>query len=107
MILVLDEIRPHCGRLRAVEALMRERYLPGALRRGMELIDLCITPALELPEGGNGLIALWRLADVATWWGMRLQASLDADVAACWKEIDALAAHRSRRFLASVVQGQT
>ena len=102
MIYVFDEIRAKPGQLRALEKLLRERYVPGARRRGMELVDLCITPVLELPANGSHLVALWRLADVAAWWRMRLAAAADPDVAACWKAIDGLAESRSRHFLAPI-----
>ncbi len=94
MIHVLDAMTAKSGRLGEVRVLLRERYLPGARARGMRLLGEWMGPG-----PAEEWILLWGVDDVAAWWGMRAQASVDPAVSAFWHEVDTRLEARSRRTL--------
>jgi hypothetical protein len=98
-VFVLDRMRVRTGRLDEVRTGLRERYLPGARARGMELVGSWADPVGGTDEGRD-LFVLWRLPDLAGFWAMRGAAAADPTVAAWWQESDALLLERERRLLA-------
>jgi hypothetical protein len=101
-VFVEDRIVVASGRLAALRALLGERYLGPASARGLALLGSWITPPAELPGRDTELVLLWSLPELAAFWRMRAAASADAELAALWSEVDALAVRRERRFLAPV-----
>ena len=69
-IYILDRVKLRPGQLQAYQQALRERYLPGARERGMELIGSWTTPPLEVEEG-NELVTLWSLPSIEAFWAMR------------------------------------
>ena len=103
-IYVLDRVTVQPGRLREYRDLLERRYLPGAGRRGMQLVGSWVTPPVEVEGESSDLILLWSLAGVADFWAMRGQASADPAVGDWWKESDDLVVSRERRFMAPADQ---
>ena len=62
-IYILDRVQLRPGQLQAYQRALRERYLPGARKRGMELIGSWITPPVEVEEG-NELVTIWSLPSI-------------------------------------------
>jgi len=99
VIHVLDRFAARPEALDALRELHRTRYLPGAERRGMRLASEWRAPAAARAGAAAEWQLLWALPDVAAWWGMRGQASVDPEVAAFWAEADRHLEARSRRML--------
>lgn len=96
-IYVLDRVKVRPGQLQAYQQALRERYLPGARERGLELVGSWVTPPVEVEEG-NELVTLWSLESVDAFWAMRSGSSAE-ELAAWWEESDRLTLHRERRFM--------
>ena len=104
-ILILDEIVVKPGAVARCRAAYRDRYMPGATRRGMVLEAAWQSPpGRDYPELAATLYYLWSVADVASWWAMRLSRNPDGsderfDKLAFWEEVAALTISRKRSFL--------
>ena len=101
-VFVEDRIVVSAGGLAALRALLGERYLAGAERRGLTLVGSWLAPPAELPGHDSELVLVWSLPDLAAFWRMRAAGSADPGLAALWSEVDALAVRRERRLLAPV-----
>jgi hypothetical protein len=97
-IYILDRVQLRPGQLQAYQQALRERYLPGARERGMELVGSWITPPLEIDEG-NELVTLWSLPSTEAFWAMRAAASASPELAAWWEESDQLTLSRERKIM--------
>jgi hypothetical protein len=100
-IFILDRLKVRPGALQTCRALFQERYLPGALERGMQLAGSWTTPPLELPDSETELLLLWSLPALDAFWNMRGRASADPEVPAFWEDVDMLVSQRERSFLAA------
>lgn len=98
-IYLLDQLTLRPGRLAACREALYARYLPGARRRGMQLVGAWSAPPLEVEEQPTELFVLWRVAGVPEFFAMRGQAGADPEVGAFWREVEALSLRRSRRVL--------
>jgi hypothetical protein len=99
-IFILDRITVQPGRLREYRELLEQRYLPGAVQRGMQLVGSWVSPPVELEGESSDLLLLWSLAGVEAFWAMRGQASADPTVGDWWKQSEHLLVSRERRLLA-------
>ena len=97
-VFILDRIRVKPGELETYQRGLRERYVPGARERGMELVGSWVTPPVEV-EQGNELVLLWSLPGAETFWAMRRRS---AEGAGFWKEMEAVTLARERVFMTSV-----
>ena len=84
-------------KIQLYQQAFRERYVPGARERGMELIGSWITPPVEVEEG-NELVTLWSLPSIEAFWAMRAGSSAP-EIAAWWAESDRLTLSRERRIM--------
>ncbi|MDB5673949.1 MAG: hypothetical protein JWM65_931 [Sphingomonas bacterium] len=100
MIFILDQLAALPGKGQALDGFYRERYAPGALARGMALVQHLVAPPLWLGEGENRLLYLWRLPDAAAFWRKNNLGRRDPEVHAIWAEIDAMVSSRQRDTLA-------
>ncbi|SEO49436.1 hypothetical protein [Trujillonella endophytica] len=104
-VLVLDEITVKPGLAAEFRLAHRNRYLPGALGRGMKLEGAWQNPPeRDLPELPTTLYYLWSLEDVDAWWRMRLSRTADGGDErfvkhAFWQEADRLTMSRRRTVL--------
>lgn len=98
-VYLLDQLTVRPGRLAACREALSERYLQGARRRGMQLVGAWSAPPVEVEEEPTELFVLWRVAGVGEFFAMRGAAGADPDVAAFWREVEALSLCRSRRVL--------
>ncbi len=96
-IFILDRMKLPPGEVRAYQQVHRERYLPGARERGMELVGSWVTPPVEA-EVGNEFVVLWSLPSVEAFWAMRAENSAP-EVVAWWAESDRLTLDRERKIL--------
>ena len=96
-IYILDRVQLRPGQLQAYQQALREGYLPGARKRGMELIGSWITPPVEVEEG-NELVTIWSLPSIEAFWAMRSRSSAP-ELTAWWEESDQLVLSRERRFM--------
>jgi hypothetical protein len=99
-IYVLDRVKLRPGGLAPYQQALRERYVPGALERGMELIGSWVTPPVEVEEG-NELVTLWSLPSIEAFWAVR-SGSATGELEAWWKESDQLTLSRERKFMTKV-----
>ena len=99
MIHVLDRFAARAEALDALRELHRFRYRPGAEKRGMQLVGEWLAPAAARGRDAVEWQLLWGLPDLAAWWGMRAQASVDPEVVAFWRDADRHLESRSRRML--------
>jgi stress responsive alpha/beta barrel protein len=99
VIHVLDRFDARPEALDALRELHRDRYRPGAEKRGMRLVAEWLAPGAGRERGAVEWQLLWALPDLAAWWGMRAQASVDPEVGAFWRDADRHLESRSRRTL--------
>ncbi|HSB95629.1 MAG TPA: hypothetical protein VLC91_04240 [Spongiibacteraceae bacterium] len=99
MIGILDQIEVSAAQLAAVQNLLVERYLPGALTRGMTLTRSWVAPPVAVPGAPNTLWILWELPDIGAWWRMRARAGADPALVTFWAEVDRLCVKRQRHYL--------
>ena len=98
-IYVLDEIVLKPGMLQRYRQKLELRYLPGARRRGLQLLHSWVHPPVELQGESNRLLLLWRLDGPEAFWRMRAQVGSDPEAAAWWAESEPYTLARSRRFM--------
>ncbi len=96
-IYILDRVKLRPGQLQAYQQTLREGYLPGARKRGMELIGSWTTPPVEVAEG-NELVTLWALPSIESFWAMRAGSGAP-ELATWWEESDRLVESRERKFM--------
>ena len=99
-VFVEDRIVVPPGRREEVRSLFEKRYREGAAQRGLTLVGSWATPPAELAEHDSELVLLWSLPDLAAFWRMRALNSADGGLEAFWRDVDAVALRRERRFLA-------
>ena len=96
-VYLIDELEIREGLLDEFLAAFRERYLPDAVARGMELRHTWVTPP-EGPPGANPSVMLvWGLEGIPGFWRMRSQNGAP-EIAAWWRECDRYCVTRTRRF---------
>ena len=100
-VFILDRIRVTPGALETYQRRLRDRYLPGARERGMELVGSWVTPPVEV-EQGNELVLLWSLQGAEAFWAMRRQSADGADF---WNEMEEVTLARERVFMGPVEMG--
>jgi hypothetical protein len=96
-IYIMDRVKLRPGQLQAYQQGLRERYLPSARKRGMQLVGSYVTPPVEI-EAGNELVTIWSLPSIEAFWGMR-SGSSSPEIAAWWKDSDQLVESRERKFM--------
>lgn len=98
MIVVQDRIELSGEQLGAVLALFREHYQPAAAQRGLQFVEMQVSPPLRLRDQPNTLWLRWQVADAGAWWAMRAQSGTP-EVAAFWAEVDRHCHARERVYL--------
>ncbi len=100
-IFLIDELIARPGQGQTLLAAYRERYVPGAIARGLTLQYELISPPVWLRNQSNALIFLWTVAGGAQgWWSTRIASGRNAEVDAWWRGAAELIVTRNRRFLA-------
>jgi hypothetical protein len=99
MIGILDQIEIDADKLSAMQQLLSERYVPGAIARGMKLTRSWVSPPLALINEPMTLWVLWEVEHVGSWWNMRMRAAADPSVPAFWGDADKLCKKRDRHYL--------
>ena len=102
MIQILDEILLDPEQIPALLALLDQRYLPQAARRGLSLLQRWVSPPVAVPGELNRLWLLWQVPDVWGYYAMRSGAG--AEVVAFWGAVDDLCRHRRRHVLGDAEQ---
>lgn len=101
-VYLVDRLTAKPGRARELLQSYRERYMPGARARGLQLERTLLSPPLWLEEQCNVLEFVWVLDGVAGFWSMTQQARLDAAVQDWWREAQDLIETRERRLSAAI-----
>lgn len=96
LVYVIDEIVAKPGKGKAFYDAYTQRYVPGAVDRGMTLVHRFVEPAMWLPEGMNRLFFIWSQSDPGAVWGAKQRARLDPEVTRWWEE-DAASLIESRQ----------
>lgn len=96
-VYILDELELRPGMLSSFRAALEKQYLPGAEKRGMQLVHTWVTPPVELETGGSRVVLVWRLDGVPGFWAMRSQNSRP-EIAQWWQTCDEFVVSRTRRF---------
>jgi len=102
MIQILDEILLDPEQIPALLALLDQRYLPQATRRGLSLLQRWVSPPVAVPGEPNSLWLLWQVSDVWGYYAMRGGAG--AEVAEFWAAVDELCQERRRHVLGDAEQ---
>ena len=96
IVYVVDEMVVTPGRARAFLAAYLERYVPGAIARGLTLDRVLVSPPLWLEDQSNTLTVSWTVRGAHAWWRQSLLARHDAEVLRWWEDADELLATRRR-----------
>jgi hypothetical protein len=97
-VAILDRVTLRADEAHAWLDRLRDAYVPGAERRGMQLRG---TWSSHVGVDAVEVCVLWELADVAAFWAMRAAVLADASVVAWWDATDVLALDRHRRVYAA------
>lgn len=97
MIAILDEIRCSAQALPELVRRFEQDYLPAALERGMTLSGQWVSPPVALPDQPNTLWWQWQVADIASYYGMRMGQT--QQVVDFWAAVDELALERFRHVM--------
>ena len=100
-VFVIDELVARPGEGERVISNYLDRYAPGAKARGMTLERVLVSPPVWLDDQPNTISILWRVDGAGGWWGMRVAAGADPDVAAFWDAAEARLLSRRRSFAAA------
>jgi hypothetical protein len=104
-IFILDEICVKPGLAAVYRRTYRDRYVPGAERRGMRLEGAWQNPpGQDYHEISTTLYYLWSVESVNAWWAMRMSRKPDGederfDKLAWWQESDTMTLSRERTLL--------
>jgi len=96
-IYVIDELEIREGMTDEFLAAFRERYLPEAKARGMELQHTWVTPPEGPPGATSTVLLVWGVEGVPGFWHMRRQSG-SPGIAAWWDECGRYCVRRRRRF---------
>ena len=99
-VYVIDELVVRPGEGRAVLDHYLAHYAPGAKARGMALERVLVSPPVWMDDQSNTLTITWTVAGAEGWWGMRLAATADPEVAAFWEAAADRLVSRRRSFAA-------
>jgi len=97
-IVRIDDITLAPGHRGHFVDLLRSQYVPGAQARGLELVDIALTPPVDAPDLETHVVIIWRLAGVDAFWHARRAAMTDPSVPAFWDGTADLVTRRTRRF---------
>jgi hypothetical protein len=101
-VFVIDDLTARPGQGEALQRAYRERYAPGAARRGLMLVHELVSPPYWLPDGENRLLFVWSARGPAGVWAAKHAGRPDPEVVAWWtEEAPRLVASRSRAICAS------
>ncbi|MDG3009763.1 hypothetical protein G4X40_06335 [Rhodococcus sp. D2-41] len=99
-IFVVDRVTTRPGRAREfVDAYLAD-YAPGALRRGMTLDRILVSPPLWSGDQANTVTITWTVEGVGAWWDMTRSGRGDPAPARWWTAVDELIVERSREMAA-------
>ncbi|ABG94097.1 conserved hypothetical protein [Rhodococcus jostii RHA1] len=96
IVYIVDEMVVEPGRARAFLADYLERYVPGAIARGLTLDRVLVSPPVWLEDQSNTLTVSWTLRGVRAWWQQSLLARHDAEVLRWWADADEFLTTRRR-----------
>jgi hypothetical protein len=100
-VYVIDDLVAKPGQGEALRRAYLEHYVPGAQRRGMQLVHELVSPPCWLPDGSNRLLFVWTVAGPGGVWAMKHAGRQDSAVVAWWTEsAPKLLASRSRSVCA-------
>ena len=100
-IFIIDELVARPGEGRGLLDHYMARHAPGAKARGMALERVLVSPPVWMDDQPNTLTFVWSVVGVEGWWGMRLAASADPEVAAFWDAAGDRLLSRKRSFAAA------
>jgi hypothetical protein len=83
-IRLVDQITVKPGQGRAFLRAYMERYVPGALARGLVLEQRWVSPPLWLEEQSNTLVFVWTLRGAQGFWAMSFQGRQDPALQDWW-----------------------
>lgn len=90
---ILDTVVLRGADVDAWTAAWRHDYLPGAVQRGLTLVE---SWREHVDTDAIAVHTLWKLPGAKAFFGMRAAAGADPAVAAFWADTDALAVRRTR-----------
>lgn len=100
-VYVIDDLVAQPGQGEALRRAYLEHYVPGAQRRGMQLVHELVSPPYWLPDGSNRLFFVWTVPGPGGAWAMKHAGRQDPAVVAWWTEsAPKLLASRSRSICA-------
>jgi hypothetical protein len=103
MIHILDEIVLQAQQVPTVLQWLEQRYLPGLpQRRTLTLLNRWVSPPVAVADTENTLWLLWLVPDAMSYYLMRGTAG--PEVAAFWRDVDALCRQRRRHVLGDAQQ---
>lgn len=93
---VIDRVVVQPGSLADFRHRFDTDYLPGALDRGMELVERWATPPVEVDGEPTEVTLVWRVDGPTGFFAMRGEVQRHADVAAFWTDCAPLVRERQR-----------
>lgn len=100
-VFVIDRVvtRPGCARP-FIDSYLSD-YAPGARQRGMNLVNILVSPPIWYDTETNTVIITWTLDSAGAWWEMTWKGRPDPTVSAWWDGVAELIVERERSAAAA------
>ncbi|MGW4478526.1 hypothetical protein [Rhodococcus triatomae] len=98
---IVDRVTTKAGRGRAfVDAYLAD-YVPQAVRIGMTLDRVLVSPPVWLEDDANTVTAIWTVSGHEQWWQTAISRRFDAGFVDFWHRVEPMVAQRSRSMEAA------
>jgi hypothetical protein len=100
-IVRIDDITVASGQRGHFLSLLVSDYVPAAEARGLALVEIALSPPVDVPDRETDVVIIWHVPDVDAFWEARRAAMMDPRVASFWELSASLVARRTRRYASS------
>ncbi len=98
---IVDRVTTEPGRGRAFVDAYLSDYVPQAVRTGMALDRVLVSPPVWLEDDGNTVTVIWTVSGHEQWWQTAIARRFDAGFADFWDRVEPMVAQRSRSMAAT------
>ncbi|MFF0815610.1 hypothetical protein ACFYVR_10725 [Rhodococcus sp. NPDC003318] len=98
---IVDRVTTAPGRGRAFVDAYTAEYVPQAVRIGMTLDRVLVSPPVWLDDDGNTVTAIWTVSGHEQWWQTAIARRFDAGFVDFWRRVEPMVAERSRSMAAA------
>ncbi|MBQ7803078.1 hypothetical protein [Rhodococcus sp. (in: high G+C Gram-positive bacteria)] len=101
-ILIVDRVLVEPGKARAFVDAYRADYVPHALKLGMTLDGILLSPPVWFDDDSNVVTVTWTVSGSGQWWQTAIGRRFDPAVRAFWAQVEPMIMERSRSMAARI-----